>query len=204
MSPTPRPWTSPAWCWSARSTGTSSRRSTSTPRWRSACPERTPGIISAEARDPQLGFVGEVTAVNPDLLNRLLAEDLIPVVATIGSDPTGQAYNINADTAAGAMAEAVGATKLVYLTDVDGIRRDRDDPASRLSVGHDRRAGRHAGRRHGRRRHDPQGSLVHARRQRRGGPRPTSSTAAARHALLLEIFTREGVGTMVTRSQDTL
>jgi acetylglutamate kinase len=91
------------------------------------------GLISAQARDPQLGFVGDVAAVNPDLLQRLLAEDLIPVVATIGSDASGQAYNINADTAAGAIAEAVAATKLVYLTDVDGIRRDRHDPASRIS-----------------------------------------------------------------------
>ena len=95
------------------------------------------GLISAQARDPQLGFVGDVAAVNPDLLTRLLAEDLIPVVATIGSDPTGQAYNINADTAAGAIAEAVHATKLVYLTDVDGIRRDRFDPATRVSVAGD-------------------------------------------------------------------
>ncbi len=106
------------------------------------------GLISAEARDPQLGFVGDVTAVNPDLLNRLLAEDLIPVLATIGSDATGQAYNINADTAAGAVAEAVGATKLVYLTDVDGIRANRDDPASAPVVRHHRRTRRPAGGRH--------------------------------------------------------
>ena len=130
------------------------------------------GLISAEARDPQLGFVGDVTAVNPDLLNRLLAEDLIPVVATIGSDPTGQAYNINADTAAGAVAEAVGATKLVYLTDVDGIRADRDDPASRLSSATTDELAAHAGRRHGRRRHDPQGPVLRARRQRRRRPGP--------------------------------
>ena len=89
------------------------------------------GLISAEARHPDLGFVGDVAAINPDLVNRLLAEDLIPVLATIGSDETGQAYNINADTAAGALAAAIGATKLVYLTDVDGIRTDRNDPASR-------------------------------------------------------------------------
>src|ERR1700722_14109430 len=81
------------------------------------------GLITAVARDEKLGFVGDVTAVRPELLFRLLAEDLIPVVATIGSDERGQAYNINADTAAGAIAEAVQAAKLVYLTDVDGIRR---------------------------------------------------------------------------------
>jgi acetylglutamate kinase len=91
------------------------------------------GLITVEARDPQLGFVGDITAINPDLLDRLLSEDLVPVVATIGTDRQGQAYNINADTAAGAIAEELGAAKLVYLTDVDGIRADRDDPASRLA-----------------------------------------------------------------------
>ena len=138
------------------------------------------GLISAQARDPQLGFVGDVAAVNPDLLTRLLAEDLIPVVATIGSDPTGQAYNINADTAAGAIAEAVAATKLVYLTDVDGIRRDRNDPATRVSAAADRRAGRHARRRQRRRRHDPQGPVVPAGGpgRRRPGPHPRRPPAA--------------------------
>src|SRR4051794_23016699 len=79
-------------------------------------------LVVATARDPQLGYVGDVEAVNADILRRLLAEELIPVVATIGSDTAGQAYNINADTAAGAIAEALGAEKLVYLTDVDGVR----------------------------------------------------------------------------------
>src|SRR4051794_31867624 len=73
------------------------------------------GLITASRRSPDLGFVGDVEAVNKSILVRLLAEDLIPVVATIGSDPEGQAYNINADTAAGAIAEALSAEKLVYL-----------------------------------------------------------------------------------------
>ena len=154
------------------------------------------GLISASAKNPELGFVGDVAAVNPDILFRLISEDLIPVVATIGSDETGQAYNINADTAAGALAAAIGATKLVYLTDVDGIRADRNDPASRLS------------------------SLTTAALEAMiesgavdGGmiPKVRSCVAAVEggvtsahvldgsspHALLLEIFTREGVGTMV-------
>ncbi len=66
------------------------------------------GLIVAEARDPELGFVGDVESVHPAILERLLAEDLIPVVSTIGADATGQAYNINADTVAGAIAEALG------------------------------------------------------------------------------------------------
>ncbi len=70
-------------------------------------------------------------AVNPTILERLLAQDLIPVVATIGSDATGQAYNINADTAAGAVAEVLGREKLVYLTNVEGLRRQIRRPAPR-------------------------------------------------------------------------
>jgi acetylglutamate kinase len=157
------------------------------------------GLISAQARDPQLGFVGDVVAVNPDLLNRLLAEDLIPVVATIGSDPQGQAYNINADTAAGAIAEAVNAAKLVYLTDVDGIRRDASDPATRISSATPSELD----------------TLVESGAVAGGMiPKVVSCIRAVNgsvgqghildgrqeHALLLEIFTREGVGTMVTTS----
>ena len=88
------------------------------------------GLLEATARDPELGFVGDVTRVNPSILRRLLNEDLVPVVATVASDATGQAYNINADTVAGAIAEALQAEKLVYLTDVEGLRRDVDDPGS--------------------------------------------------------------------------
>ena len=154
------------------------------------------GLISASAKNPELGFVGDVAAVNPDLLHRLITEDLIPVVATIGSDETGQAYNINADTAAGALAAAIGATKLVYLTDVDGIRADRNDPASRLSsvTTSQLDAMIESG--------AVDGGMI---------PKVRSCVAAVEggvasahvldgsspHALLLEIFTREGVGTMV-------
>jgi len=91
------------------------------------------GLIMAEARHPDLGFVGDVHSVNPAILERLLAEELIPVVSTIGSDATGQAYNINADAVAGALAEALGAEKVLYLTDVEGLLADLDDPDSLIS-----------------------------------------------------------------------
>ena len=91
------------------------------------------GLILASARNPDLGFVGDVEAVNAGIIERLLAEDLIPVVSTIGADVEGQAYNINADTVAGAIAEALGAEKLVYLTDVEGLLADVDDPSSLIS-----------------------------------------------------------------------
>ena len=91
------------------------------------------GLIVADARDPDLGFVGDVGAVHPAILERLLAEDLIPVVSTIGADRSGQSYNINADAVAGAIAEALGAEKVIYLTDVAGLLADLADPSSLIS-----------------------------------------------------------------------
>lgn len=91
------------------------------------------GLILAGARHPDLGFVGDVHDVNPTLLQRLLAEELIPVVSTIGADATGQAYNINADTVAGAIAEALTAEKVIYLTDIEGLLADLADPTSLIS-----------------------------------------------------------------------
>ena len=91
------------------------------------------GLITASARNPELGYVGDVEAINPAIVERLLVESLIPVVSTIGADPTGQSYNINADTAAAALATALGAERILYLTDVEGLLADADDPASRIS-----------------------------------------------------------------------
>lgn len=91
------------------------------------------GLIMASARNPALGYVGDVEAVNPALLVRLLAEDLIPVVSTIGADEKGQTYNINADTVASAIAVALDAEKLVYLTDVEGLLADLAAPESLIS-----------------------------------------------------------------------
>ncbi|MEM7094806.1 MAG: acetylglutamate kinase [Actinomycetota bacterium] len=88
------------------------------------------GLIRATPRNADLGYVGDVADVNPAIIHRLLAEDMIPVVSSIGSDGEGQPYNINADTVAGHLAAAVGAQKLIVLTDVDGMRRDPDDPSS--------------------------------------------------------------------------
>ncbi len=95
-------------------------------------------LISATPRAAELGFVGDIAAVNPGIVERLLAEDMIPVVSTIGSGADGQAYNINADTVAGALAGALGAEKAIYLSDVPGLLTDVDDPESivaRATVG---------------------------------------------------------------------
>jgi acetylglutamate kinase len=155
------------------------------------------GLISASPVDGNLGFVGRIVSVNPTILHRLVNEDLIPVVATIGTDATGQAYNINADTVAGALAVAVGAAKLVYLTDIEGLRRAVDDPASliRQTTAAELEALVADGTLHG--------GMI---------PKVESCIAAVRggvgrahildgrvpHVLLLELFTDAGIGTMVT------
>ena len=87
-------------------------------------------VIRATVRDPELGFVGDVASVDASALRDLLANGSIPVVAPLGNDDAGQTYNINADTVAGAIAAALGAERLVYLTDIEGLRRVVSDAAS--------------------------------------------------------------------------
>ena len=156
------------------------------------------GLILVAPHDPDLGFVGEIQAVNPTILQRLLAQELIPVVATIGSDEAGQAYNVNADAVAGAVAAALKAEKLVYLTNVEGVRRERDDPASLISTTSTE---------------ELEELLTQGRVAEGMIPKVVSCVRAVRagvghahvldgrvpHALLLEVFTHEGVGTMVSR-----
>lgn len=154
------------------------------------------GLLTVRQRDPRLGFVGDVEAVDPSVLERLLREDLIPVVATIGTDPAGQAYNVNADAVAGAIAEALHAEKLVYLTDVDGIYADFTDKDSLISQMRSRELA----------------AMVDSGALSQGMiPKVRSCLSAVQggvsrahildgrvpHVLLLEFFTREGIGTMV-------
>lgn len=91
------------------------------------------GLITAEQRHIDLGYVGDVVEVDRRILDTLLAADFIPVISTIGSDNEGQSYNINADTAAIAIAANLEAEKLIYLTDVPGVLTDVDDSASLIS-----------------------------------------------------------------------
>ena len=79
-----------------------------------------------------IGFVGEIVAVNDALLTAL-SDDYIPVISSIGTDKNGNSYNVNADTAAGAIGGAVKAEKLIFLTDIDGIRKKESDPKSLIS-----------------------------------------------------------------------
>jgi acetylglutamate kinase len=154
------------------------------------------GLITVTMRDPKLGFVGDVERIDPSILERLIREELIPVVATVGVDEGGQAYNVNADAVAGAIARALRAEKLVYLTDVAGVYRDYGDEGSLVS------------------RTDVDGvARLLADGKAADGmiPKLESCVSALRggvrrahildgripHVLLLEFFTREGVGTMI-------
>lgn len=81
-----------------------------------------------------LGFVGRVESINTNLIKLLTDDEFIPVIAPIGVDRDGNSYNINADTVAGEIAAALKAEKLMFLTDIDGIREDREDPTSLIPV----------------------------------------------------------------------
>ena len=87
-------------------------------------------LIRARVKDERLGFVGAITDVNVDPVMDLLEKGYIPVISTVACDHEGNAYNINGDTAAAYIAGALGAERLIMMTDIDGILRDKDDPAS--------------------------------------------------------------------------
>lgn len=153
-------------------------------------------LITATARSASLGYVGDVVHVDPVIVHQLLAQGLIPVVATIGTDQSGQAFNINADTAAGALAAALEAEKLVFLTDVSGLRADPADPATLVHrATADELDGMVAS-------GAATGGMIPkveacARAVRAGVGHAHILDGRTPHALLLEIFTDEGVGTMV-------
>ena len=87
-------------------------------------------MIHAVMKDPDLGYVGRITGVDVQLIRHVMEDGYIPVISTLGCDDRGNVYNINADTAASWIAGAVGAERLFMMTDIAGILRDRDDPAS--------------------------------------------------------------------------
>ena len=88
------------------------------------------GILEAKVKDERLGYVGEVTKVRPQPIMDLLEKNYIPVVSTVASDRMGNTYNINGDTAAAYLAGALGAERLIMMTDIAGILMDKDDPAT--------------------------------------------------------------------------
>ncbi len=90
-------------------------------------------MIMAETKDERLGFVGRITNINAEPITDLLEKDYIPVVSTVGCDSEGNAYNINADTAASYIAGALNAERLISMTDIEGVMMDKEDPDSIIS-----------------------------------------------------------------------
>ncbi|WP_436796155.1 acetylglutamate kinase [Actinospongicola halichondriae] len=160
------------------------------------------GLITSVARNPDLGFVGDVESVNPTILHQLLAEDLIPVVSTIGGSADGQAYNINADTVAGALAVALEAEKVIYLTDVPGLLENVDDPSTLVSetTAAELRTKVSTG--------ELAGGMIPkidaaVAAVEQGVPSAHLVDGRVEHVVLLELFSDEGVGTMITRFANT-
>ena len=163
------------------------------------------GLLHVEKKysDGQdIGFVGDVTKVEPKVLYDMLEKDFLPIVAPIGLDDQFQTYNINADDAACGIAKAVGADKLVFLTDVEGLYRDFNDKSSFIGKLTASEADELIG-----------GGLI-------GGgmlPKLANCTSAVKngvnrvhildgripHCLLLEIFTRKGVGTAIISDDES-
>jgi len=154
-------------------------------------------LIQAACKDPRLGYVGEVTAVDPTVVNDLLGMGYIPVISTVGRDADGNPYNINGDTAAAHIAGAMGAERMILMTDIAGLLMDRNDPSTLI----------------------PELTVTRARELQKEGiiaggmiPKVECCIEAIEagvknvvimdgrvpHSILMELLTDEGAGTMVT------
>ncbi|MGD9927678.1 MAG: acetylglutamate kinase [Sphaerochaeta sp.] len=147
-----------------------------------------------------LGYVGHVEKVDTSLLETLLSNNFVPVVSPVGVDEEGNTYNINADYAASAVAGSLSAQKLVFLTDVEGILKDKDDPSSIIRTLSTRQAEAYIqdGTING-------GMIPKVQCCLDGLEKGVSSVhvldGRVPHAILLEIFTTRGIGTMVTKEE---
>ena len=158
-------------------------------------------LIEAKTRDEKLGFVGSITKVNVEPIFDLLSHDYIPVVSTVGCDMQGNVYNINADTAAAYIAGAMNAERLISMTDIAGILKDKDDPNSLIPCIDIEEAvelfrdGTISGGM------IPKGECcidaIH-----RGVKKVIIMDGRVPHALLIETLTDEGAGTMVTKDKN--
>ena len=154
------------------------------------------GLIEAKIKDERLGYVGEITKIRPQPINDLLEKNYIPVISTVASDRDGHSYNINGDTAAAYIAGALSAERLIMMTDIAGILRDKNDPTTLI----------------------PEVTVSEAAKLQEDGiiaggmiPKVECCIEAIRegvenvvimdgrisHSILMEILTDEGAGTMV-------
>jgi acetylglutamate kinase len=158
------------------------------------------GLLTVTPVSPALGFVGNVTAVRAELIHRLLDDGLTPVISTVGANAAGQPYNVNADEAARAIAVAMGAEKIVYLTAAPGLLEDAQDEATlvpRLTAAELRE----------RIDHDSVGAGMIPKLRacadavEQGVGFAHIIDGRVHHSLLIELLTDHGVGTMVRKEK---
>ena len=159
------------------------------------------GLIEAQMKNEKLGFVGKITKIRPQPINDLLEKNYIPVISTVASDRHGNVYNINGDTAAAYIAGALGAERLLMMTDIAGILRDKDDPSSlihRLTINEARAL------------YDEgviSGGMIPKvdcciEAINKGVERVTILDGRIPHSILMELLTNEGAGTMVVKDEN--
>ena len=155
-------------------------------------------LIKAQTLDPELGYVGKITEINAKLLEILAKDEFIPVIASIATDELGNSYNVNADTAAAAIGAAMQAEKLLFLTDIDGIMTDKDDPKTlinRITVSELQKMIDNG---------SVSGGMVPKAQScidaiERGINSVFVLNGMLPHSILLELFTDSGVGTMIEK-----
>lgn len=156
-------------------------------------------VVKAPSKDGvDYGYVGQVSHINVELLNMLTQSGYIPVIAPIGVGPDGHSYNINADTVAGEVAAALQAEKLMFLTDIDGVRMNPSDPSTLMSVISVDQIYRLIEQR------VIEGGMIPKvmgciKGIEQGVNRTHIVNGTTPHPIILEIFTDKGIGTMVTR-----
>ena len=163
------------------------------------------GLLKVKKRysnGEDIGYVGEITEVNPEIVHDLIERDFIPIICPIGMDDEFNTYNINADDAACAIAKAIGAEKLAFLTDIEGVYRDKDDPStliSEITVSEAKElinSGYIGGGML-----PKLGNCIDAVEQ--GVSRVHILDGRIPHFLLLEIFTNKGIGTAIIGDQES-
>lgn len=164
------------------------------------------GLIKAEKKMPQgndIGYVGDIVSVDPKLLTRLMDDDYIPVIAPVGMGFKGETYNINADEAAGAVAASLHAEKLAYLTDVEGVYADPEDKSTLISVINIQDAERLI------KNGTIKGGMLPkvmncVNAVKNGVGRVHIIDGRRQHCLLLEFFTKRGIGTAIIDNKRSL
>ena len=163
------------------------------------------GLLKVKKRysnGEDIGYVGEITEVNPEIVHDLIEKDFIPIICPIGMDDDFNTYNINADDAACAIAKAIGAEKLAFLTDIEGVYRDKDDPStliSELTVSEAKELISNGYIGGGML--PKLGNCIDAVEQ--GVSRVHILDGRIPHFLLLEIFTNKGIGTAIIGDQES-